>query len=540
MTRKKKNIPAASPVLNGPLTIQDAWKRRNTVEETDRIVVPEKFRKESRELFGFGMSGTSFLDMLKEDTMLRQCQCEFLRTGTVSLRRVPEIAAMYDAYCTQRGKADFSERIDWDTVEYLSVNPPELPKAVYNWIPRSDYERSYRDALQGLWESADVFDDRSIVPNTVSRGLGALKVALDKAASEGRLHIHVGAAGTGKSTAVAGIVNTMEDSQSACVVSLSNTIGMMFKQRVEGIRNFSCVAAASSIRNEHAPRRPVHSDFLVLDEFSQWGFEWLWLLVDLLNWNDKARVDIMGDTNQIPTFLCSGNLLYAVVKEYPGCVKEYKEQHRFTGEYRRLMDGIVNEHKFLTDVCFQGSKDYSTVDCVITGTNKHVEEISKEVFEAKFGRRILDGEAFSDYARPGTQAICNTTRTIGKGTGSEARVFRNERFLVTGRKDDRTWRLVSAVDNRTVDVSDKDFDRTFSLGYAVTVNRAQGLEWDNVYVVMDRTDYNLMHFDALYVALSRGRKSVRFVTRGLDKSTLESFLGRTNKFTNHFDCIRNR
>ncbi len=521
------------------VSIQDALKKRKTVNEEDTVWIPPETKEKSKGLFRSStITGSTFLEMLKEDTVLRKCQMEFLETGKVSNIQVNARVVSGDCYTAQRGSGNYSERISWDTVEGLAKEPPSLPEAVYNWIPRKVYERGYKDALQELWEKSEVSDGGSIVPDYVSKGLKRLKVALDKASMEDRLHVHVGPAGTGKSTEVADILNKRRTDQTAYIVSLSNTTGLMFKQRVPGIRNYSCCAAnAAMVEDEKAG--PVHADYLVVDEFSQWGFEWLRLLVNLVERNDKADIYLMGDVNQIPTFLSSGNLLYAVCQEYPSCVTRHETQYRFSGDYKDLLDGILDKHKFLTDACFarKDAIDYRTVDCVVTGTNKHVEEYAKRMFEVKHSKRIHDKQKLPEYLVAGTRLICDKTTTVGGSSGT-AKVYRNERFVAVSKEKPWAWTLKSEVDGRKVEVHDVELDMKFVLGYAMTVNRAQGLEWDNVVVSMDNSDANMKSFSPLYVALSRGRKDVKFVVTGISKDTLDWYLSRTNKYTNHFDCIK--
>lgn len=533
---KKKHVETCPSYAT--ISVQDALRKRSSVEETDTIWIPPDTKEKSRGLFKSNtISGSTFLDMLKKNTMLRECQLEFLMTGKVTSKTVSQDVIVLDCYKYQADNGDFSEHITSDTVVRLAQHPKDLPEAVYNWIPRKEYEHDYVLALRKLWESSEVKGEDSIVPDKVSSGLKRLKIALDSASSSGRLHIHIGAAGTGKSTTVSETVNGRKSKETAYVVSLSNTIGLMFKQKVPGIRNYSCCAAFQALSCEE-DAGPVHSDYLVLDEFSQWGFEWLWLMVYLVERNPDAEIHIMGDVNQIPTFLCSGNLLNAIVEEYPSCVVKHEEQHRFTGGYKDLMDGILNKGKFVTDYCFTGDKDYARIDCVITGTNKHVESINREMFEAKHGKRIKEGQRLSDFLVPGTRLLCSSTSRIGEKAAGAAKVFRNERFVAVSKEKPWVWVLKSEVDGRMVAVHSTELDMKFTLGYAITVNRAQGLEWDNVMVVMDSTDYNLMGFSPLYVALSRGRKGVRLIASGIGKDMLDWYLSKRNKYTNHFDCIK--
>lgn len=522
-----------------PRTVLEAMESKDMVEETDRLLVPDDVHEKSRGLLGHVMSGSAFLSMLKADTVLRLAQRMFLETGKVEVPVTKE-SMMYSCYCMQRNRGDFSERILSATVDYLSEHPPELPAAVYNWVPKHKYERMTREALAGLWQDAGQTGPGWIVPTVIVSGFKRLRVALDKAVEEGRLHIHVGHAGTGKSTAVARVLNSRKDGPSATVVSLSNTIGLMFKQRVRGICNLSCNAASARLQEDSSGKGLTDLDYLVMDEFSQWGFEWLWLLVKLLERNPTAQLHVMGDTDQIPTFLCSGNLLYAMTARYPQCVEQYDKQYRFHGDYLSMMGSLVGKHVLEPGKFLVTTPDYKDYDCVITGTNAHVAMLNRSMLKAKTGIDFAENGKLSSVVDIGTALVCSETRKVGKDKAAQVPVYRNEKFLVVHADIPRKeWILASVVDGREVHVGGMDLDRSFELGYAMTVNRAQGLEWDRVLVYMDYSDRNMMSFSPLYVALSRGRESASLYLDGLSLASVNWYLKRNNEYVDHFRCTEN-
>lgn len=153
MNKTNKTSVESCPAY-ATFSIQDALKKRSSIEEADTIWISPYTKEKSRGMFKCNtISGSTFLDMLNRNTMLRECHTEFLMTGKVTGKTVSQDVAMLDCYKQQADNGDFSERISSDTVAQLAQHPKDLSEAVYNWIPRSEYEQSYVSALRKLWES---------------------------------------------------------------------------------------------------------------------------------------------------------------------------------------------------------------------------------------------------------------------------------------------------------------------------------------------------------------------------------------------------
>ena len=71
-------------------------------------------------------------------------------------------------------------------------------------------------------------------------------------------------------------------------------------------------------------------------------------------------------------------------------------------------------------------------------------------------------------------------------------------------------------------------------GFAITVNKAQGLEWDDVLVYtpqIAKLNYNLVSANAFYVAASRSRSSLKIIPSNNSRDIIRPF----ESFTNAFD-----
>lgn len=71
-------------------------------------------------------------------------------------------------------------------------------------------------------------------------------------------------------------------------------------------------------------------------------------------------------------------------------------------------------------------------------------------------------------------------------------------------------------------------------GFAITVNKAQGLEWDDVLIYIPqiaKLNYNLVSANAFYVAASRSRSSLKIIPSNKSSDSIRPF----ESFTNAFD-----
>ena len=90
-----------------------------------------------------------------------------------------------------------------------------------------------------------------------------------------------------------------------------------------------------------------------------------------------------------------------------------------------------------------------------------------------------------------------------------------------------------------------DININFDFAYAITVNKAQGLEWENVCCYITSSDWNLKSYNALYVALTRGKQNIIIASDGhaddssnnnrMSVKDLQNILNIKYKFYNNFN-----
>lgn len=124
------------------------------------------------------------------------------------------------------------------------------------------------------------------------------------------------------------------------------------------------------------------------------------------------------------------------------------------------------------------------------------------------------------------------------GHETEEKNMNYKRFLVSERAE-----IVNVMDNGYLMKCSRGgelllpFDKArFSVapGFAITVNKAQGLEWDDVLIYtpqIAKLNYNLVSANAFYVAASRSRSSLKIIPSNNARDIIRPF----ESFTNAFD-----
>lgn len=506
------------------MTLTEAFK--NGFTEFDTILIPENLRSFSNQfnnqnnalLMPKSISGENLMKMMKNAqacTLKQQAQWNLIRkfkdtdfNPFIDARKVdplPLIPALLDELLKNETDkmrlVNYFTEIDCDRL----IKRFLVPKCLEGWLRHLKYD--LREVVnQGVKECKQ----KSIRIEKNGKTYYFPEKYVDSAyriiqALENRdFTIVNGPAGSGKSTLVIKeLKNNMESFQRAAICTLSNTIGLMFKSRFDRITNFSVtkvrfVNGTPSIKDSCKLK---DYDYVVIDEFSQWGVENLDVLETILDDNPNAFIYFLGDLNQIPTFLSSGSLLHSLMDSFPDKVKQLSVMHRF--ENPELMQKIIEGEPVEITPLRMGQVDLKKVDCLITGTNDHVDLLNTMMIAVKFDLNSM-GMKLSDILRrlekTEIDVIAEDTFKI-----NETKICSCQRFKAK-------WTGYEYLLDDFLPVDENTLNFRFKLGYAITVNKSQGLEWDRTIVYMTQSDRNLMNRNALYVALSRSRSGICVVT----------------------------
>lgn len=406
-------------------------------------------------------------------------------------------------------------------------------KRLTGWIDK-EWVRKY--AVEKLKD----FEDGKF-EEEISSMIDGLRDSVLKTHKEGRLKVIIGSAGCGKSTMASTISKKYNRKE---IVAISNTVVNSYVAKKDPM----CVGYSAT----RARFRGIKdSQCIVIDEFSQWGLYEATLFKALLDNNPRAQFVIMGDDEQIPTFLSSGSLLYTVANLCPEAVTKLTTQHRFKNcpEYRDLIvslrNGEIPEDLVIDDLTDDVIMD---TDCFITGTNRNVNylnglslmvrnpEVKSKIRVDQNGKIVNLAELIcqiSDYKN--IPLMADSTVKLK----SNDKIYTNTRYKIVevnrclyGYK----FILKSLVDGKEITCTDKDIDFRFTLCYAITVNKSQGLEWPRVCVYVTSMDRNLKNYNAMNVAITRGTtKTVTLLTdmqKSFTKDDLKNILRKKYIFRN--------
>ena len=467
----------------------------------------------------------------------------------------------------------------------VSQFPDEWKEALS--ILRKDKEKLL-DVQDGNYEGKMLKDDWDCIQ--------AVRKHVVKKAKDGRLMLYVGRAGTGKTFRALELAKDIENAGNNVqwsIVTLSNNVGAQGSVRAKKDRNL--VLNPYSIARCHY-QKPTK--YVIIDEFSQWGQESIGLFCDLLKeseyllimGDDRQMNSFLGKGSLLY------DVRELLLKECPGAVmslteikrqKDNPELGEAVLKFAETGDPNVLEkwiYKGLPASALNEWCEDLHRDCIIvTGANANVKDIGRRAFRswlysyAEVFRTDEEGRGIGNHA---LKIIMSTRQglsdpdvfsalqylsehlgglslpvimsdnvdltymdgqvrkvldgcTLCDGFGTPSRKFlTSEKATVTGTYDDGY--IVENFRGGIARISLRKAQHALSLGFAITVDKAQGNEWNDVMVFMpkmvdDKNHYNgnLFRANAFYVAVSRPRENLIIVPSGDPIAPFEKF---TNSF----------
>lgn len=406
------------------------------------------------------------------------------------------------------------------------------------------------------------------------------------------IKLYTGLGGTGKSFDA--IKYAKEKSQVGWhCITLSNTVALKLCTDAK-MRDFDCIPMSIAKYRYTRNQYLTSIKYVIIDEFSQWSLHELNIFRNIISnvLKNNGQLILLGDTNQIHSFLGRGCLLHAVQLLLDGTpYYEHKvEIKRQTNiALKNSICGYVMSHDITAFNAFRihDEEDFEPkTTMVITGSNDHVErlnllalklimkdsEISYPPLEYIYGvkgckkfkyfHNGIEKDNYNEIRDIKLEIIDKLlshnidVRLISSETWAfdednykkyndirafDFRVLRNDKAYILSKEDDVYNIRLNRKGNLTEDIdftiSRSDLLNYFNFGYAITVNSAQGLDWRKTIVNMDFTphpknDFNAHNFEAFYVASTRGKDNTLFyiLTDNQDSAIFEPLVVK-----NHFN-----
>ena len=373
------------------------------------------------------------------------------------------------------------------------------------------------------------------------------------------LHIYTGYAGSGKSTHAICDIPSFD-----CIsVTRSNTVGMSLDAKYHRIHSDSSFIP-KSITAYNLSKTPNVN--VIIDEFSQWELHDLGTLESILSQANKynKHVYILGDTLQMKGFISRGSLLEPYIQLYKACggvVIEYNELHRcedlnYNGKILQyIQSGDPNYlSEYITKGSFRDITEDDFENIISNGVILTDCGDSDKMFNNRRGCKyanhlVIDylakqngiaygsvNDALTELAKKelSINLLANDTCIMDlkayKNSESEReridyKLLKNERAKLSYKNGGYTVELKRcSAEGKTISWRFASVDEAmehFTLGYAITVTRAQGLEWDNVIYVQD--SYYGTSYETFYVAMTRCKQTSKcLVNRPLKRMHPES------------------
>lgn len=378
-----------------------------------------------------------------------------------------------------------------------------------------------------------------------------------------KFEVIIGKPGTGKTYEA--IQRTKNDGV-VQVISLSNLVGNNFvarASRTEGVT--SKYTAISYTKARFCD--DVCEGTVIFEECSMIDSSVIDIVISKCR--SANRVIFLGDTNQLPGFLGFGNVLYGLVSTFPEHVTELSKNHRCSKEVVSTMDSIVDNGVFehIDDrektlemwydliknkencvvltlkndrVDFINETMLSYVASIDDKNTKKVEKLSKVLEENTddYQKRVNTLEKLfllalsNDYTIPlRSKSQITTKYEEGGKTKYKVTMFNNELCTCRYHHESSTWYITSNTSRLHCFSTNYFWEvmKYFDMGYAMTVHKSQGLEFDYVwYISPDNAFFE--NRNLAYVGFTRS-KIKTFVTSNNEKM-------KKLNFKNIFRCFK--
>jgi len=361
--------------------------------------------------------------------------------------------------------------------------------------------------------------------------------------------IYSGGPGCGKTYQCIADIHAKEYKK-VLVVSLSNIVGLRFLKRMKIKDSEQWSFTKTSLVRFSALDK---FDAIVVEEASMISSNEFSAILKVVN--SEKPLYFLGDPYQLPGFTGLGNLFATLLKEFPAQTITLTKQHRMNQElinvsnavktYGRLPSATNSTDPFGTYLEWVHNGEDAMA---VTYTNEYCVEINAAVLQS-FGfeklytatqsgeldlnswREVLDEARDKDFKLKVISIKNLSVRTVSEDSESKfIRVLSNgEQGILTICGDTYTFTSIESGLSREYTLNDILYN--FRLGYALTIHKAQGSEWENVYYYESPiSNPNNFPLNLRYVA----------VTRAKSKLIWESEINKTLKFLSFNHLLTNK
>ena len=366
-----------------------------------------------------------------------------------------------------------------------------------------------------------------------------------KSSLENRINIITGGPGTGKTTIIKGIVEAYKQIEKITDDKLINDMVLLAPtgraaRRIMEATNFSAFTIHKFLKWDKETDTFQINKFnksdakiVIIDESSMVD---IFLFNSLLEGlNDDVRIILVGDYNQLPSVLPGQILKDLIDSDVVPTIKLNLLYRQKEDSYIINLSKEVNDG-YLSDDFVSKKGDYNFIEVPKDGINSITCELCKKALEKGYNYNQIQvlipmyrGVNGIDNLNNKLQEIFNPKdenkdefihNDITFREGDKVLQTKNINDLEISNGDigiidsiTKTVNNVSAIinfDGVIVEFNKKNFD-DLRLGYAISIHKSQGSEFDLVIMPMDMSFRRMLYRKLLYTGITRAKKSLTLV-----------------------------
>ena len=319
------------------------------------------------------------------------------------------------------------------------------------------------------------------------------KPLVDTIVNSGKSFHILGRAGTGKSTLIKSIQERLdEDKKIYITLYLTNKACLVIKDAMT-LCKFS-----NKFKNKHTIKN-LNIDYIFVDEISMVHEIYYKFLLIIKQLKPKVRFIISGDFKQLPP-VCD-RVAHIDYKESK-ILYELSDNNRLTlSTCRRADNTLFNLCKNVNKVD-KSEFGQKIAKMNLSYTNKERIEINKKLMDRqgkKYGAGLKLKANIKNENSQDVELIENMP-IISMKTDVKIGIVNNEMFTIKSIYQDK---IEISNENKTIEISSKDFQFLFYVAYCITIHKSQGSTFDFDYTIHE---WHKLDKTLKYVALSRATK----------------------------------
>lgn len=445
--------------------------------------------------------------------------------------------------------------ISIDTLEYNIINLNKMGKIVIiedKYILKSIYDVEYNIATKMIRLNSININKINNIDNYIGMLEDLFQIKYNKlqkkaiiTSLENEVSIITGGPGTGKTTIIKGIVELYKQLESITSEKLAHDLILLAPtgraaRRIMEATNFRAMTIHKFLKwDKETDTFQVNKDnksdakFVIVDEASMIDIFLFNNLLDGLS-ND-VRIVIVGDYNQLPSVL-PGEVLKDLIDS--DIIPTIKLNELYRQKEDSYIINLANEIKdgSLSDNFSLKKSDYNFIESTKDGIEVLVCELCKKAIEKKYSYNEIQvlvpmyrGINGIDNLNNKLQNIFNPKDDNKNEFELNGVVFREgDKILQTKNINDleisngdigiidsisKNINNINAVinfDGIIVEFTKKNFEDV-KLGYAISIHKSQGSEFDIVIMPMDLSFKRMLYRKLIYTGVTRAKKSLTLV-----------------------------